>query len=299
MRVYQLIDIVRRAYPDIQINEVRTNNKGWDNDILILNDQVVFRFPKTIGIAEKVKDEVALVRQLHLANPLVQIPRYESVYLDGEFKGVKYEYLDGVTLSDGDVIKSIKPQNAKKLGDFLTKLHSIDYLKLKDTKIVPIHTKEYWADLYASVEAFIYPYLKESEKREINYVFENFFHNPIFSIPEKGLIHGDLTIANILFKKDKGLVSGIIDFTDAQVGDPAFDFAGLYWSFGPEFTKEVLSFYQSDEKEQILNRVQSFYGLQPIFHHLLHAVREHHDVDWETVLDRFSYLYSVKYGGFK
>jgi aminoglycoside 2''-phosphotransferase len=294
MKVNELIDIVKSTQPDIQINEVQTKMNGWDNDILILNNEVVFRFPKSKGVAEKVKDEVALVSQLLLKKPLVQIPRYESVYLDEEFRGVKYDYIDGESLSDYEVINYIKTQNAEILGDFLTKLHSIDLSTLKGTKIVPIHTMEYWEDLFNSVEAFVFPYLKQSQKTEINNLFKSFFHNSIFTTSKKRLIHGDLTIANILFQKDKGLVNGIIDFTDAQVGDPAFDFAGLYWSFGPDFTTDVLSYYQVKDKESILNRVQSFYGLQPIFHNLLYAIKENHYMDWETALARFSFLYSIR-----
>ncbi|WGG44690.1 aminoglycoside phosphotransferase family protein [Rossellomorea sp. DA94] len=300
MKVNQLIDIVTRMQPNLQIDEVKTQINGWDNDILILNNEVVYRFPKSKGVAAKVKDEVALISQLLLESPLVQIPRYESVYLDGEFLGVKYDYLDGESLTDSEVINFIKPQNAEIIGDFLTKLHSIDLSKFKGTKIVPIHTKEYWEDLYSSVETIVFPYLKQSQKKEINHLFKHFFSNSIFSsTSKKVLIHGDLTIANILFQKDKGLVSGIIDFTDAQVGDPAFDFAGLYWSLGPDFTSEVLSYYQVKDKESIFNRVQSFYGLQPIFHNLLYAIKENIYVDWETVLDRFSYLYSIRNNRFK
>ncbi|WP_375137316.1 phosphotransferase [Cytobacillus oceanisediminis] len=116
----------------------------------------------------------------------------------------------------------------------------------------------------------------------------------MYSINKKVIIHGDLTTANILFNQEKGLVNGIIDFTDAQIGDPAFDFAGLYWSFGPDFTKDVLSYYKAEDKESIFKRVQSFYGLQPIFHNLIFAVKENLDVNWETAFERFSYLNSLR-----
>ncbi|TYS14153.1 aminoglycoside phosphotransferase family protein [Rossellomorea vietnamensis] len=299
MKVNQLIDIIKRTNPDIQINEIQTNTNGWDNDILILNNKVVFRFPKSKEVAVKVKDEVSLINRLQLENPLVKLPKYESVYLDGEFKGVRYDYLEGDSLSDFEVINLIKPQNAEIIGDFLTKLHSINLSEFKGAKILPIHTKEYWEDLYNSVEALVFPCIKQSQKIEINNLFNDFFSNSNFSTTKKVLIHGDLTIANILFQKDKGLVSGIIDFTDAQAGDPAFDFAGLYWSLGPDFTAEVLSYYQVKDNGSIFNRVQSFYGLQPIFHNLLYAIKENHYVDWETALDRFSYLNSIRNEKFK
>lgn len=91
----------------------------------------------------------------------------------------------------------------------------------------------------------------------------------------KVVIHGDLTSANILYHPSKKEISGIIDFTDTQIGDPAFDFAGLYWDFGDQFTKEALASYQTKfNKDEMYRRVTSFYGLQPIFHKWLKNVND-------------------------
>lgn len=47
-----MIRFVRSAVPKLPIatSEVKTN--GWDNDILIINKQQVFRFPKTDQITD-------------------------------------------------------------------------------------------------------------------------------------------------------------------------------------------------------------------------------------------------------
>jgi aminoglycoside phosphotransferase (APT) family kinase protein len=45
------------------------------------------------------------------------------------------------------------------------------------------------------------------------------------------LIHGDITEDHILLAPDGERLSGVIDFTDAAVGDPAFDFTFL-WAYG-------------------------------------------------------------------
>lgn len=112
---------------------------------------------------------------------------------------------------------------------------------------------------------------------------------------KKVIIHGDLTASNIIYSEKKKRVNRIIDFTDAQIGDPAFNFAGLYWSFGPpNFTKDVLlSCYKTLESlDSIFNIVSKFYGLQPVFHELLYAIRNNQKVNWGAALDRFSYLYT-------
>jgi len=59
--------------------------------------------------------------------------------------------------------------------------------------------------------------------------------------PRRVLAHADLGAEHIL--EDGGAVTGVIDWTDAAVTDPALDFARLYRDFGPEFLGEVLAAY--------------------------------------------------------
>ncbi|MGI5240114.1 phosphotransferase [Dactylosporangium sp. CA-139066] len=65
------------------------------------------------------------------------------------------------------------------------------------------------------------------------------------TIPEPShrrvLAHADLGAEHIL-ERD-GAVTGVIDWTDAAVTDPALDFARLYRDFGPEFLAAVLAEY--------------------------------------------------------
>lgn len=101
----------------------------------------------------------------------------------------------------------------------------------------------------------------------------------------------ELTASNIIYRQEKECINGIIVFTDAQIGDPAFDFAGLYWAFGIDFTKDVLRWYSSNEnKELLLDRVKNFYELQPIFHELLYAFEKNQTINWKTALKKFSTL---------
>jgi aminoglycoside 2''-phosphotransferase len=51
------------------------------------------------------------------------------------------------------------------------------------------------------------------------------------------LIHGDFGSGNILIAG--GVVSGIIDFGGASIGDPASDIAGLIASYGDTFVDHV------------------------------------------------------------
>jgi aminoglycoside phosphotransferase (APT) family kinase protein len=56
---------------------------------------------------------------------------------------------------------------------------------------------------------------------------------------ETAVIHRDFSEDHILLDPVSQRLAGVIDFTDASLGDPAFDFAFL-WSYGPEAPARAL-----------------------------------------------------------
>ncbi|MDW2879168.1 MULTISPECIES: aminoglycoside phosphotransferase family protein [Bacillaceae] len=291
----EYLEFISDEYPDLKIKKFQANEKGWDNDIVIINESLVFRFPKSEDVILKVEAEGKLLHLLKKKHPILQLPDYEYLYQNQMLKCVRYDYLEGRMLGDisMDSFKN-NQENARLLGDFLTKLHSIDPAEADTMNLKTLHTLEYWEALHSSVREEILPYLKDREKDLINGIFRDFLEEfPGYSI-KKSIIHGDLTASNIIYSEKKGRISAVIDFTDAQLGDPAFDFAGIYWAYGENFTKEVLSWYQTNESaDALFKRVQSFYGLQPIFHELLYDVRNGKKPDWKAGLGKFGALVSL------
>lgn len=291
----EYLEFISDEYPDLKIKKFQANEKGWDNDIVIINESLVFRFPKSENVISKVEAEGKLLHLLKKKHPILQLPDYEYLYQNQMLRCVRYDYLEGRMLGDisMDSFKN-NQENARLLGDFLTKLHSIDPAEADTMNLKTLHTLEYWEALHSSVREEILPYLKDREKDLINRIFRDFLEEfPGYSI-KKSIIHGDLTASNIIYSEKKGRISAVIDFTDAQLGDPAFDFAGIYWAYGENFTKEVLSWYQTDESaDALFKRVQSFYGLQPIFHDLLYDVRNGKKPDWKAGLGKFGALVSL------
>ncbi|MFC4559001.1 phosphotransferase family protein [Virgibacillus kekensis] len=279
----KLLDFIKTSLPKLEINSVQINDEGWDNDILIVNQQLVFRFPKTEAIADKIHAEAALLESLINKHLLIGLPVYHKLNDEnGKLKCVYYDYIDGAPL------KSCHPdkKSAMILGDFLTRLHQINPAQT-DLKIE--RTYAFWENLFHSVQKEVFPLISNSEKEKIQAVFTGFLDDYKACQQLDTIVHGDLTASNIICKNRE--VTGVIDFTDAQIGDSAMDFAGFYWGWGPEFTHDVLAWYEGKEPAaSILKRVQGFYGLQPAFHELLHAVRNNNKAEWDYALARFMEL---------
>lgn len=282
MRKEEMIRFVRRTVPKLPIDTSEIKTNGWDNDILIINKQQVFRFPKTDQIIDRIKNECELLEQLSQKNPVLQIPRYKMIYEGEVLKAVTYPFLNGEALNEHSFDVRKNPENAQLLGDFLTKLH-----QLKGSHLPSIHTFRYWQSLFESLRSKVFTALRDEERHAIEDVFTRFLNRYTALSYKKVPIHGDLSASNILFDRAENRISGVIDFTDAQMGDPAFDFAGIYWNYGPEYTRKVLSFYHIDESiEAMFDRISTFYGLQPVFHELLHLVENNNQIN-HAQLKRF------------
>jgi aminoglycoside phosphotransferase (APT) family kinase protein len=71
------------------------------------------------------------------------------------------------------------------------------------------------------------------------------------------LAHADLGAEHLL--EQDGVLTGVIDWSDAAVTDPALDFARLYRDFGTEFLGEALDAYGGlEEAGEAMTRIVFF-----------------------------------------
>ncbi|MBO3750662.1 phosphotransferase [Streptosporangiaceae bacterium NEAU-GS5] len=114
---------------------------------------------------------------------------------------------------------------ARPLGRFLRELHAIDTAAVDG--VVPVeeaHPSEWLEDLDGPPG--LVALLRETVPDPVR---------------RRTLAHADLGAEHIL--EDDGAITGVIDWTDAAITDPALDFARLYRDFGPGFLSDVLDAY--------------------------------------------------------
>jgi aminoglycoside phosphotransferase (APT) family kinase protein len=74
------------------------------------------------------------------------------------------------------------------------------------------------------------------------------------------LLHADFSAEHILLSSDRRQVVGVIDWTDAEIGDPAFDFGYLWVWQGEPLVTEVIRHYLRDVDAEFIDRVR-LYGV--------------------------------------
>ena len=106
-----------------------------------------------------------------------------------------------------------------------------------------------------SLKRYAFGYFTEEEKQATRDLFENYFKDGKMVNYRPTVIHGDLSENHILIT-DKGI--GIIDFGDARIFDPVFDFQWAYLC-GRDFYDKLVDLYHVNYDENFEHRINNFY----------------------------------------
>jgi aminoglycoside 2''-phosphotransferase len=89
------------------------------------------------------------------------------------------------------------------------------------------------------------------------------------------LVHRDLVPEHVLFNPATGHLTGVIDWGDAGIDDPAVDFAGVRRQLGAEFAQQMLATYRPALDATALRRMDFYAGMEPF--HEIHFAQTHGD----------------------
>ncbi|MGG0208600.1 aminoglycoside phosphotransferase family protein [Bacillus mycoides] len=278
---------IKEALPDLSIHSYMQNEEGLDNITVIINDELLFRFPRKLEYANRIPLEKELCTILSHSLQEIEIPKYHLLYKN-DCNTVPfcsyYPLIHGEPLTSELVAKLEKKELEviiTQLATFLATLHSIP-LKRTETLGFPIEkTLTYWKELQTKLNQYFTNSLTSLQKSALNRLFENFFTCITKSTFQNAIIHADFTHHHILFNNLHKNISGVIDFGDAQIGDPAFDFAGLYYDFGREFTTSVYEQYSaliSHRDPLLIHRTTTFYQYSPLLHNLIYNIETNNEI---------------------
>jgi aminoglycoside phosphotransferase (APT) family kinase protein len=180
---------------------------GYDFEVLIVDDDWVFRFPRRSRVEEALEVEIALLPALAPALP-VAVPRFEHISRDPLFVGYRLIHGDPLVDEDADGVRA-----------FLEALHALDPTGL------PVERAD-WVEAYhdqcAEFERLVFPLLDTNRRRQAKRLFGEVETLVGF---EATLVHADLGPEHLRVRD--GRLAGVIDWGDVRLGDPALDYAWL------------------------------------------------------------------------
>ncbi|HDR6310996.1 TPA: aminoglycoside phosphotransferase family protein [Bacillus cereus] len=290
---------IKEAFPNLSIHSYKQNEEGWDNVAVIVNDELLFRFPRKQEYAMRIPLEKELCTLLSCSLHEIEVPKYHLFYrkdTDTIPFCSYYTLIHGEPLKTDIVIK-LEDKELKiiitQLATFLAILHSIP-LKQGTTLGFPVEkTLTYWKELQTKLNQYVTNSLTSFQQSSLNRLFENFFTFIDTTTFQNTIIHADFTHHHILFNKQNKNISGIIDFGDAQIGDPAFDFAGLYYDFGRKFTTSVYEQYStliSHDDPLLIHRITSFYQYSPLLHNIIYNFETKNELEFISGIEQLKVI---------
>ncbi len=230
--------------PTLQIDDLRLNSEGMANTVVIVNNELCFRFPKTDS-ARRLQDyEVKLLevvrRYVTLAVPTVELHTDEFAM---------YRYLPGRPLYRHELLRlspALQAGYAEQLANFLQQLHSIPLHELPAAPWAAPTTsrQQRYLHMKAEIEQTLFGLLWADQRAWINDLFAPLEQGAL-NVDDyaSACIHADLAAYHILHQPSAYELSGVLDFGTAGVGDPASDFALLINVYGEQWLQRIGRFY--------------------------------------------------------
>lgn len=250
---------IREHFPGLTIDHHELNTDGLINDVMIVNGDRVFRFPKNEwAVASLAKEAriLELVRQ-HVDMP---VPSFDYRAHDC----VAYDLIPGVALRRDMILRlpgREQDQLAKTLARFLRQLHGIPLGEVRRQAIRDsdaVRQQSDWLTLYADVQSELFPLMMQHTRAWVRQHFAPIVQDENWMRHQPALIHADLGPYHALYDADVGRINGVIDFGTAGVGDPAADFACLLYHYGEGFLRRMGQFYP--EIEPAVDRARFWAG---------------------------------------
>ncbi|HEX8245248.1 MAG TPA: aminoglycoside phosphotransferase family protein [Longimicrobium sp.] len=239
-------EVVREQFPELAVDTIRRLGDGWEHEAYLVDERVVFRFPRFADIGRGFHAEerrLALVSSV--VGDVVGIPRITfwgkpSARFPHPFAG--HELIPGVEANDPRA--AVDPALADDLGRALARIHAIPADAAAaagiDTSVVhrtdlpaAVQQVRSWVDQVPEIrELAPDPYAWLAEAPPPPRAYEG---TPRF-------IHDDLQMEHVIVHPATGRLSGIIDW-GGQLGDPARDFSYVLLHGGWSFLQRALDAY--------------------------------------------------------
>lgn len=269
--------LIGRQFPQLSSKKVKRLGWGWDNTVFLIGDEYVFRFPRRTIAIGSIRIEGKLLPKLEIS---MTIP-YPKPLFYGEASDEYPAPFLGYTYVQGNfpigLTEERRALSAETLAKFLRKLHEFPVQTALNCGVQQDHRNlTDIASRKVKLEGFLSKVVEHLSPEELSVI------EAYISRLQKGrvetmnsLLHGDLHFKNMLVNEN-GIISGIIDWGDLNVGHPACDLSVAY-SFLPPHARGVFfeTYGGANEETKLLARLIAVYIPMLI---LMQAVDEGNEV---------------------
>ena len=278
---------IAARFPRVDVSRLEYLGSGWEFDAYRTADDWVFRFPRHVDAAtvfdaeQRVHDLIRGVLPATLVVPRVELIGEPTAGMPLRFAG--HRYIGGATVDALD--RAMLPRLARDIAAALGAIHSISESDARNagarqsnafdgdrTEWIPRVIE--MARALRGQDAVV--------DQAIGWVCGVTVPSLIYVGPAR-FIHHDLGPEHLLADPASGRLLGILDWTDAALGDPAHDFVFLVTWRGWTFADEVIVHYPPPVDDDFRERLRFMARLYSVLwlalaHEQRTDVRKH--IEW-------------------
>jgi len=253
------------AIPTARLSRARWIGFGWGSDAFVVpsaDGDWVARTPRAVPWSvEDLEREVRLLPLLQARPFEVVTPHDARIVRDGSGALVAaiHRMVPGVSSKGRNIRGRAREEHLAAVGRFLAVLHTTPHAAARKHGV---EVRDLWREVSLprieetmalsgrATRAWLADHVRAFEALDAR-------------IPV-ALVHGDLSGEHLLMGDD-GRLSGVIDFADARLTDPALDFAGVLNRFSPRDLEVVLAHYDAPRDPTLLERARIYIEIVPIY----------------------------------
>ncbi|QFZ74591.1 phosphotransferase [Streptomyces fagopyri] len=271
-RVADVRSVVVAHMPDYWIESVAPLGEGLDNLAYEVNGELIVRFSKEPDLARRTALVSHEARVLAAVADISPLPVPEPAFTVAEQGCLAYRKLPGTPLLDMPRHRRSAHGTsiAATLGELLAALHAVPVDRLAGLVEADHQPPAEWRHVatenYATVAGRVPVAHRGPVEAFLGAAPPHGGCTPAFS-------HNDLGIEHVLIDPATWTVTGIIDWSDAAVVDPAHDFGLLLRDLGPAAVRAALSGCRTDtDGLAALSERAVFYARCSVFEDLAHGI---------------------------
>jgi aminoglycoside phosphotransferase (APT) family kinase protein len=290
-RVAAVRRMVAAHLPDYQVDSVVQVGEGSGHLAYEVNGELIVRWskePDPAARAAQVDREARLLAAVATISPL---PVPEPSFMVPEQGCLAYRRLPGLPLLDQPQLRRSAHASSivATLGELLTALHAAPTEHLAALVGIDDQPLAEWqseaAETYATVAREVPVGCRRLVEAFLGAPPPADGWAPVFS-------HNDLGTEHVLVDPDTRTVTGIIDWSDAAIVDPAIDFGLLYRDLGPAALQAVMGGYRTEVNDlATLAERAVFYARCSVFEDLAYGLQTGRDRYVDKSLAAMAWLF--------
>jgi aminoglycoside phosphotransferase (APT) family kinase protein len=255
--------LIAERFPQLAGLPVEAVGDGWTCDTYEVDGTWIVQVPRSDHAADRLRAQATLLPDL-IGEVSAPIPDLELLSLEEDPPMVGYRRIDGVACDAA-------PDGTwpERLGRFLYDLHSVppEFVGLRALTAAQVRARllEEWSAL----AALVLPELPAQDRADAEAMLRAATDEDLWTFAPC-LTHGDLGPEHVLVTP-AGDLAGVLDWEEASVGDPAWDFA--WWVHAmPARSERILGAYGGPPDRRFRDRARILFAIMP-WHEIEHGLR--------------------------